>query len=277
MHRAKLKVTLLDDIVPISRQEMTRVNLLKIYIGCKTCTSDITDPAILAGIEEIDSLTGSTMAELDAMNLKFQKIEKLIKSVIDSGHVSVLEHASLTFHISGVSRALTHQLVRHRIASYSQQSQRYVEFSDIPFILPETIINHTNPAVLERFENVIREIEQFYRFAVDEGIPAEDARYATPQAAASAITITMNFRSLLHFFAERCCNRAQWEIRDMASQMLDICNAHYPTVFGNAGAKCIRLGYCPEGKRICKRPQYLEREKIAAAAVSLTKNSQESK
>lgn len=154
-----------------------------------------------------------------------------------------------------MSRALTHQLVRHRIASYSQQSQRYVDGSDFDYLIPPEI--RKNPEALARFEGIMREIGSAYRDlkglleeAGRTGSKAnEDARFVLPQATASNIVVTMNCRALLNFFEHRCCRRAQWEIRHVADEMLALCRGVLPEVFGLAGAKCERLRYCPEGEK----------------------------
>ncbi len=176
-----------------------------------------------------------------------------VRSVLESGHASPVEHVSFTFAISGVSRALTHQLVRHRIASYSQQSQRYVDGSDFEYIIPPKIA--ANPEAKAYFEDTMQYVGEAYKKikAVLEadsprGSGNEDARFVLPQAANSNIVVTMNVRSLLHFFEHRCCTRAQWEIRNLANAMLSLCQGVCPELFDLAGAKCERLGYCPEGK-----------------------------
>ncbi|MDL2267605.1 FAD-dependent thymidylate synthase [Desulfovibrio sp. OttesenSCG-928-G15] len=181
-----------------------------------------------------------------------EKQSEFIEKVMASGHVSPIEHVSFTFAAEGVSRALTHQLVRHRIASYSQQSQRYVDGSAFNYILPPAI--EKNSAAKERFLRCIEEIGDAYREVKDmlekdgHDKSKEDARFLLPQAAETRIVLTMNCRSLLNFFEHRCCSRAQWEIRAMARAMLKECRAVLPSVFAKAGARCERLGYCPEGE-----------------------------
>jgi thymidylate synthase (FAD) len=178
--------------------------------------------------------------------------DKARRGALASGHTSVLEHASFTFRIDGVSRALLAQLTRHRIASYSVESQRYVDMGEMPCVIPQTIAER--PEVLEEYKQVLAHIKAFYRYAVDQGIPAEDARYASPQAACTQLIVTMNARELQHFFSMRCCNRAQWEIREMADQMLMLCQNAAPELFSKAGPGCVR-GKCPEGKMSCGRPR----------------------
>lgn len=183
--------------------------------------------------------------------LTSKKIEAFIKKLTDLGHQSPLEHCSFTFGIEGVSRALSHQLVRHRIASYSQKSQRYVKEGQFEYIIPPTIYN--NSADLTVFNGVMQHIQEAYDYFIRNGIPTEDARFVLPNACETKIIVTMNIRSLLHFFEERCCNRAQWEIRHMANMMLDICKETAPNIFNNAGASCVR-GKCKEGKMSCGKP-----------------------
>lgn len=180
---------------------------------------------------------------------------RFVTEVMESGHHSPVEHVSFTFAVEGVSRALTHQLVRHRLASYSQQSQRYVNESGFEYILPPQIAKI--PEAREIFETFMAQTALTYGRLREllhshgrKGAKAnEDARFVLPQAAESKIVLTMNCRSLIHFFALRCCERAQWEIRAMAREMLAICKDRLPVVFQHAGARCITLGSCPEGER----------------------------
>ncbi len=178
--------------------------------------------------------------------------EKLLNRIVGMGHHSVIEHAVFTFSVEGVSRALTHQLVRHRLASFSQQSQRYVSMDKADFVTPHTV--EDSKEALKVYDSVMDTIWDAYRKLEEMGIPAEDARYLLPNGCTTNITITMNARELLHFFSLRCCNRAQWEIREMADQMLRICKEVSPVIFKNAGPPCIR-GPCPEGKKSCGKPR----------------------
>ena len=186
---------------------------------------------------------------------------KPLESATASGHESILEHAVYTFEIKGVSRALTHQLVRHRVASYSQQSQRYVSMDGADYIRPESIDRCLDPATPDgcpmniEYENTIRRCFETYRKMIEVGIPEEDARYVLPNACCTNIIVTMNARELLHFFSLRCCERAQWEIRMMANRMLRICKEISPKIFANAGPNCVMTGRCPEGERSCGRIQ----------------------
>lgn len=181
-----------------------------------------------------------------------ERVRSVLTTIMSSGHFSTLEHASYTFAIDGVSRALTHQLVRHRIASFNQQSQRYVKFTDgVAVVKPESVA--ASPEKEAVFDEAIEACVTAYRKLLDAGVPAEDARYLLPNAAESKIVVTMNVRELLHFFSLRCCNRAQWEIRDMAHRMLELARPTAPFVFADAGAPCVR-GACPEGKMTCGNP-----------------------
>ena len=189
----------------------------------------------------------------DLMNeLSDESVEKLVRFVIKSGHLSTTEHINFTFAIEGVSRALTHQLVRHRIASYNQQSQRYVKFKDnFEYILPPSIEKDEDSR--KKFEGMILDIHGLYKELLASGIEAEDARYILPNASETKIIVTMDGRELLHFFTVRCCNRAQWEIRELATKMLKLVKKVAPLVFEKAGPNCLR-GSCQEGKFKCENP-----------------------
>ncbi len=182
-----------------------------------------------------------------------EQAAKLVRKLVSMGHFSTLEHVTFTFAIEGVSRVLTHQLVRHRIASYSQQSQRYVKEHDFETILPGTIAK--NPEAKEKFTKLMVEIQDLYNEFTEMGIPAEDARYILPNAAETKIVCTFNARSLLNFFSLRCCTRAQWEIRMLANKMLEACKKVAPVIFENAGPTCISQGVCHEGEMSCGRLQ----------------------
>ena len=181
-----------------------------------------------------------------------ERVSSVLTTIMKSGHFSTLEHASYTFAIDGVSRALTHQLVRHRLASFNQQSQRYVKFgADLEVVKPATIAESDEANAV--FDGVIEATKAAYAELMKLGIPAEDARYVLPNAAETKIVVTMNVRELLHFFEVRCCNRAQREIREMAHRMLELVRPTAPFVFADAGAGCVR-GACPEGKMACGMP-----------------------
>lgn len=181
-----------------------------------------------------------------------ERVHSVLSTIMESGHFSTLEHASYTFAVDGVSRALTHQLVRHRLASFNQQSQRYVRFKEgIPAVKPPSI--EENPEANAIFEEALQASANAYAKLVELGIAAEDARFVLPNATETKIVITMNVRELLHFFDVRCCNRAQWEIRELAWKMLELCRPTAPFIFAEAGAPCVH-GTCPEGKMTCGNP-----------------------
>jgi thymidylate synthase (FAD) len=180
-----------------------------------------------------------------------EAVLKVLRTVITSGHLSTLEHASYTFAIDGVSRAMTHQLVRHRLASYNQQSQRYVSYDDPAFIVPPEI--DADPEKRLAFITACGDAFLAYRAMIDVGVPAEDARYLLPNAMETKIVVTMNIRELLHFLELRCCRRAQWEIRAVADRMLELAEPTAPYIFLDAGAAC-RRGPCTEGKLACGDP-----------------------
>lgn len=178
-------------------------------------------------------------------------IRKFLEKILTLGHLSVLEHASFTFGIEGVSRVTTHQLVRHRVASFSQQSQRYVSHKEMfQVVIPPSI--SADPMMEEKFSSLLRELHRLYGEMVESGIPAEDARYVLPNATETKILATMNVRELLHFFRLRCCERAQWEIRAMAVEMLKLAKSVAPILFEGAGPGCLS-GPCPEGEMTCGR------------------------
>lgn len=198
-------------------------------------------------------------------------VMKSLKSAISSNHMAVLEHWSATFAVSGVSRALTHQLVRHRMASYAQQSQRYVKMKDFDYIIPDSIKDNTDllwkgsildglndSTVAWEYELLMDKIYRIYSRLIEVGIPEEDARYILPNACTTNIIVTMNARELRHFFSLRCCERAQWEIRELAKKMLKICKEVSPTIFEDAGPSCVRDGFCRE-QRSCGRAPKLEK------------------
>ena len=179
--------------------------------------------------------------------------DNFLSALKKMGHLSVFEHLSFTFGIEGVSRTLTHQLVRHRIASYSQKSQRYVKHKGgFEFIIPPSV--RDKEEATELFESLMQKIADVYDRLSEFGIEAEDARYVLPNACETKIIVTMNARELLHFFRLRCCERAQWEIRDMAFEMLKKVFPVAPTVFSEAGPSCVS-GACSEGKMSCCKVQ----------------------
>lgn len=184
-----------------------------------------------------------------------------LKGALASGHESVAEHANFTFQINGVSRALLAQLTRHRIASFSVQSQRYVhQGTQFPYVTPPRI-KALGKAAESRYNEQMKQMGKWYAEWVNDlggGQNAqEDARFVLPNACETVITMTMNARELRHFFSLRCCNRAQWEIRQMADEMMKLCQDAAPILFNTAGPGCVR-GHCPEGKKSCGKPRLKE-------------------
>lgn len=171
---------------------------------------------------------------------------KALRGALESGHESVAEHACFTFRVEGVSRVLLAQLTRHRLASFSVQSQRYCG-ANLDIVLPFSL---ADAELVDEIVAARRAVERLYNKAVALGKPVEDARYFTFQAGVTSMIMTMNARELRHFFSLRCCNRAQWEIRDLAWRMLEEVRVVAPALFENAGPGCVR-GACPEGKRSC--------------------------
>lgn len=168
-----------------------------------------------------------------------------------------IEHASFTFGVEGVSRALLAQITRHRIASFSVQSQRYVAKKELTYILPPSI-EALGEGAKEEFEAQMEAIQGFYAKWLDKGIAAEDARFVLPNAAETRMVFTMNARELLHFFALRCCMRAQWEIRRLAWCMLGMVRREAPSLFCARSAPCVASG-CTEGDMSCKETQKVRR------------------
>ena len=223
-------------------------------------------------------------ADIDTVyeGLTEEKTASFLEMLNSIGHESPIEHASFTFGIEGVSRSLLAQITRHRIASFSVQSQRYVKEEGFQFVLPPEI--EALPEAKEEFLRAMEEDQKHYErltallkekhqaafLAAGETAAArkaekkaiEDARFVLPNACATKMICTMNARSLLNFFSHRCCNRAQWEIRELATQMLKEVKAVAPHLFEKAGPPCLR-GACPEGKMSCgKMAQVRERFKM---------------
>lgn len=206
-------------------------------------------------------------------NLTEEKTAKFIDMLVSIGHESPIEHVSFTFGIEGISRACSHQLVRSRIASYSQKSQRYVSEAQFDFITPPLI--ESDPDLNAMYFEYMMRTQQFYQKLQDALIEKntelliadgvlesiahnkavklanEDARFVLPNACETKIVVTMNARSLFNFFKHRCCERSQWEIRAVANEMLRLCKGVAPQIFKYAGPSCVMLGKCPEGKMSC--------------------------
>jgi thymidylate synthase (FAD) len=195
------------------------------------------------------TLTHSKTKPEDLTTLPVKKQAAILEQVLRLGHTSIIEHTSFTFAISDVSRSLTHQLVRHRIASYSQQSQRYVNLTEPTYVIPPLIAK--NKKTKKAYEQTMQVIWDHYNKLLEMKIPAEDARYVLPNATCTNIMVTMNARSLLNFFELRCCLHAQWEIRMLANKMLREVQKVAPLIFKNAGPSCKTKKICPEKKKNC--------------------------
>lgn len=224
-----------------------------IAMAAKLCYSPV-------GVDEIEE------------NLSDESVEKFLNVLINMGHESPLEHVSFTFGIEGISRSCSHQIVRHRIASFSQQSQRYVKLDQFEYIIPPQIekIEEAKKIFIqsmkkdqEDYDKLVDILfEKKYKKLIEEGksekeaksqgekIAIEDARYVFPNACETKMVFTINTRSLYNFFEHRCCERAQWEIRELATQMLKEVKTVAPILFKNCGPKCVK-GPCPEGKMSC--------------------------
>ena len=205
-------------------------NMLKtVYTACRTCYSADYPINIYNGADDE------------------AKMLKLIERVISSGHYSTIEHIQVTFAISNVSRACTHQLVRHRHMSFSQKSQRYVkEKGQFDYIIPPTI--GRDESLKSKFVDFMNKISEQYQEFVEAGIPAEDARFVLPNAAASSLVASLNLREMIHLANLRLCTRAQYEIRTMVKMMCDALVAEEPWLKPYLVPKCERLGFCDEDK-----------------------------
>jgi thymidylate synthase (FAD) len=172
-------------------------------------------------------------------------MRKTVDRVRAAGHHSTLEHNIYVFGVTGLSRAATHQLVRHRHLQFDQQSQRYLAFknAEFPYVKPKKIASL--PDVSARFDRLMADVGQIYQAMLDAGIPGEDARFILPNATASQLVVSGNARAWYEFLTLRTCNMAQWEIREMSFQVLRILKREDPDLFKDAGATCVR-GYCHE-------------------------------
>lgn len=196
------------------------------------------------------------------------KAAKQIELLREMGHESPFEHATFTFAIENVSRSLLAQITRHRIASFSVRSQRYVSMSGSDYVTPgaiesDALIDSLYNAIMKTSNEIYNQISDLLQLKyIKDGMDAksaekkaiEDARFVLPNAACTSMIVTMNARELMHFFRLRCCNRAQWEIREVADEMLRQCQEVAPTLFEYAGAPCVH-GKCPEGRMSCGHPR----------------------
>jgi len=218
------------------------------------------DAEILCGTAASTTTKSGSPSEM-LKKIDREAAKRLIKRVTGYGHASVIEHASFTFSIEDVSRAMTHQLVRHRIASYTQQSQRYITYDTLEkYVSPESIADSSEAKRI--FDETLEKISETYQKLLKMNIPKEDARFILPNASKTNIIVTMNARELRHFFNLRCCARAQWEIREVAVEMLRQAKKAAPALFEDCGPTCVELGWCTEGKMKpaeCKIPEIKER------------------
>ncbi len=198
-----------------------------------------------------------------------EKTEAFLEMLNDLGHESPIEHISFTFGIENVSRALLAQITRHRLASFSVQSQRYVAENNFEYILPPAIAEIPEAKAL--YEDTMEELAKRYtkltelltegteHTKADQKKAIEDARFILPNGCITKMMVTMNARSLLNFFKLRCCSRAQWEIRELAEQMLFQVKEVCPTIFKYAGPPCVK-GRCPEGKMTCGKAAEMKKK-----------------
>jgi len=221
-----------------------------IYLAAKTCYSSRLPDEIWA-----DVLEGRVPSD---------SVMRVISHVVSSGHHSTIEHISFTFAISGVSRALSHQLVRHRIGvAFDQQSQRYVKYREPHFVMPPSI--EGDAEARELFESFCRESERVYHALLERGVPAEDARYVFPNAVTTNLVMTVNFRQLIHMAGLRLCTLAQWEIRRLFKLIRKELMAADPFFGRLVTPKCVWKGYCDERRNAdghCRirpyRPSFVE-------------------
>jgi len=207
---------------------------LAVAAAARTCIRDIEYEAVCAKLREED-------------------VQRILRTVILKNQHSVLEHANFTFAISGVSRVLTHQLVRHRIASYSQLSQQRTDSSYLKFTIPPEI--HHDPELAEEYKSMMIHCRELYRRLIQCGVSRSSARYILPTGFTTRIIATMNARSLFNLLAQRECEVEEWEFRQVAHLMHAELMKVAPNIFRFAGPPCDTLGFCPEGKngRDCKR------------------------
>lgn len=197
--------------------------------------------------------------KLDKITEKDAEIH--LPRVLGYGHESILEHIKLTWAVEGISRVTSHQLVRHRLASYTQRSQRYIKEDGMRFVIPESVKQKGWDTM---FEDLILRAQSLYDDLILAGVPPEDARYILPQAVTTSIVVTMNFREFKHFAGLRLCQRAQWEIRELAWRMWEevykIPELRKLLIWAKVGPKCIQLGYCPE-KELAPENCYMKQMK----------------
>ena len=208
-----------------------------------TLVSYTPNPELTIAVAARSSASSLSAAKLwDTLSLR--QVENLLKQLLESGHLSPFEHANFTFVIEGISRVTSHQLVRHRIASYTQQSQRYVNVKGHSYVTPPTVLSR--PEFLIKYQQAIESAHKLYCDMVEAGIPYEDARYILPQAVETQLVMTMNARELLHACSLRLCLRAQWEIMELFGRIKSEVEKVASYLGSELKPKCYRLGYCDE-------------------------------
>jgi len=223
-----LKATLLFP----NREIVEQFYVPLIYTACRTCYSELTPEDIFGKAERGE--------------IEVAKMQRLISNVIESGHGSTIEHVVFTFGISGVSRTLSHQLVRHRAGvAFDQQSQRYVTFKKAATLLPQTIAE-ADPRVRAEYEEQVEGAMALYGDLVGAGIPGEDARFVFPNATRTNLVMTVNLRALIHMSGLRLCTMAQWEIRRLFQLIRHEIFQVSPFLGSFLAPKCVPLGYCDE-------------------------------
>ncbi len=190
------------------------------------------------------------------------KPDDYLEAIIKSGHLSIIEHNVFVFYVSGISRVTSHQLVRKRIASFSQQSQRYVNAENFEYIIPDDI---NKSSFGEKYKEIVNQTHELYQEMVNNGITKEDARYILPNATSTQLIVSMNGHSLIDLLVRRICEKSQWEIRELAERMLEEVKKVAPAIFKNLGAFCDFYGYCPENSHSCGRAPTIDELKEKAA------------
>lgn len=200
----------------------------------------------------------SNASDIDTLmnNLTPEKTEKFVERLISMGHESPFEHVNFVFGIEGVSRTLSHQLVRHRHSHYSQQSQRYCSMGQFEYVMPPSV--KAKPDAVKTFEDIMRRDQEAYDKLIELGVPKEDARFVLPNACTTRLIYSANLREIWNTANLRCCARAQWEIRAMYKLILEEARKVAPLLFKHAGATCVAKGYCPEGDKSCGRAPTME-------------------
>jgi thymidylate synthase (FAD) len=219
--------------------------LLEMKVKLLACTKN-PEQVVVAAIRQCYSSVGAKELK---QKTDLETRTRLIKQIMSSGHTSTLEHAQFTFAVEGISRITEIQLVRHRLASYSVQSGRYVKRKQAKYTIPPAV--EKDKKLLAKYKKYLDKANGFYNELLELGLAAEDARYVQPQSLQTKVVVSMNARALLHFFSLRCCRRAQWEIQELANRMLHEVKKVAPTIFENSGPSCQSEKICWEGNLSC--------------------------